>query len=66
MAQWVRCTRKLDSTEIFINLDTVTWLRRSEDDSFTFISWAQGDENLVRVLERPEQIFSAFEDAVSE
>jgi hypothetical protein len=56
MAEWVRCTRKFDGMAVYINLDTVKWLRRNDEEDFTAISWATGDENIVRVLEYPEDI----------
>ncbi len=56
MAEWIKCTRKFDGTPVYINLDTVKWLRRNEEEDFTAISWATGDENIVRVLEYPDEI----------
>jgi hypothetical protein len=59
MAKWMRCTRKSDSTPIYIHLDMVRWLRWNDEENFTVISWANGEENIVRVLEHPEEIFEA-------
>jgi hypothetical protein len=56
MANLVKCTRKIDETPIYLNLDTVMWLRWNEDENFTIVSWAAHQENVVRVLERPEDI----------
>ena len=64
MAEWIRCTRKLDGTPVYINLDTVKWLRRNEEEDFTAISWATGDENIVRVLEYPEDILQGHASGV--
>ncbi len=64
MAEWIRCTRKLDGTPVYINLDTVKWLRRNEEEDFTAISWATGDENIVRVLEYPEDILQGHPSGV--
>ena len=64
MAEWIRCTRKLDGTPVYINLDTVKWLRRNEEEDFTAISWATGDENIVRVLEHPEDILQGHPGGV--
>jgi hypothetical protein len=59
VANWVKCTRKTDGTPIYINLDTVTWLRRNEAEDFTAIAWATGEQGLVRVWEYPEKILKA-------
>ena len=64
MAEWIRCTRKLDGSPVYINLDTVKWLRRNEEEDFTAISWATGDENIVRVLEYPEDILQGHPGGV--
>jgi hypothetical protein len=58
MAIWVQCARKTDGTLIYLNLDNAIWLRRNEDEDFTAVSWISGySENIVRVVETPEEIF---------
>ncbi len=64
MAEWIKCTRKFDGTPVYINLDTVKWLRRNEEEDFTAISWATGDENIVRVLEYPEEILHGHSSGI--
>ncbi len=64
MAEWIKCTRKFDGTPVYINLDTVKWLRRNEEADFTAISWATGDENIVRVLEYQRKFSEAFQVTV--
>jgi hypothetical protein len=63
MASFIQCRRKSDNTPIHINLDTVTWLRWNDDENFTAISWGRGEENIVRVWERPNEILDAHQEA---
>jgi hypothetical protein len=62
MAHWVKCTRRSDNTPIYINLETVSWLRWNDEEGFTAISWARGEDNIIRARERPNEIFAANED----
>ena len=57
MAKWVKCTRVSDNLPVYLNLDTVRWLRRNEQDKFSLISWGPGDKDLLRVVEQPQEIF---------
>jgi hypothetical protein len=59
MARWVKCTRRSDGTPIYINLDTANWLRWNDEEGFTAISWPSGEENIIRVWERPDEILEA-------
>ena len=61
MGTWVRCTRKFDNAPIYVNFGEVAWLRWNDEENFTAISWASGDENVVRVIEHPSQILSGNE-----
>jgi hypothetical protein len=62
MAIWVQCARKTDGTLIYLNLDNAIWLRRNEDEDFTAVSWTSGySENIVRVVETPEEIFKKID-----
>jgi hypothetical protein len=56
MANWVKCTRKADKTAIFVNVDIAMSIRWSESDHATIVAYAGGDIDLVKVLERPEDI----------
>ena len=58
MAHWVKCTRRSDNSPIYINLETIHWLRWNDEESFTAISWMRGEENVIRVNERPDKIFA--------
>jgi len=58
MATWVKCTRRVDSKPIYLNLDVATSLRWDDEQNFTVVSLAPGKENIVRVLEHPDEIFS--------
>lgn len=59
MAQWIECTRASDNTPVRINLDTVSWMRRNEEEGFTVISFkAPWKDNSIRVLEQPEEILA--------
>ncbi len=64
MVEWIKCSRKFDGTPVYIDLDTVKWLRRNKEEDFTAISWATGDENIVRVLEYPEEILQGHSSGV--
>ena len=64
MANWVRCTRKVDNEPIYLNLDTTEWLRWNETEKFTIVAWPGGKENIVRVLEHPDDIFTAARQRV--
>jgi hypothetical protein len=57
MANWVTCTRKVDETPIYLNLETAMWLRWNEDEEVTIVMWSSKNGELVRVLEKPEEIF---------
>jgi hypothetical protein len=57
MAKWVKCTRASDNLPVYLNLDTVRWLRRNEQDKLSLISWGSGDKDHIRVVEQPEEIF---------
>jgi hypothetical protein len=56
MSHIVKCTRLADKAEIYINLDTVMWLRWNEEKGCTVITWTGAKENLVRVTEHPDDI----------
>jgi hypothetical protein len=57
MANWVKCTRKLDGTPFYVNLDFARWLRWNQKEQVTIVTLSGRKGDLVRVLERPEQIF---------
>jgi hypothetical protein len=57
MANWVLCTRKVDETPIYLNLDAAIWLRWHEDEEVTIVMWSSKNGELVRVLETPDEIF---------
>jgi hypothetical protein len=61
MANWVICTRKVDQAPIYINLDAVMWLRWNEDEELTVLTWSSKNGEIVRVLEKPEEIFAKAE-----
>jgi hypothetical protein len=56
MNRIVKCTRLADQAEVHINLATVMWLWRNEEKDCTIIAWPGAKENLVRVVEHPEEI----------
>lgn len=58
MANWVKCTRKIDEKPIYVNLDTPMTMRWNEDEEFSVVMWSKDD--LVRVLETPEEILEKF------
>jgi hypothetical protein len=60
MANWVKCTRKLNGTPFYMNLDLARWLRWNQDEQVTFVTLSERKGDLVRVLETPEQIFEAI------
>ena len=62
MSRWIICTRKGDDTPIYIDLDSVRWMRWNENEDFTALYWAGGEENVVRVRETPEEIFYSMEN----
>ena len=57
MANWVICTRKLDATPLYLNLDAAVCLRWNNDEQVTVVTWSGTKGDLIRVLETPEQIF---------
>ena len=59
MANWVRCTRKADSAPIYVNLDTATTLRWNDAEAFTVVALPGGNENHMRILEHPDDLFNA-------
>jgi hypothetical protein len=61
MAQWVKCTRKADDMPIYVNISIALWLRRNEEQNFTLVCWAGAKENIVRVLETPEEILKQID-----
>jgi hypothetical protein len=65
MANWVKCTRKADEAPIYLNLDTVMFLKWNELDGFTLVLLPGGKQNTIRVLERPEDILKADNQSVS-
>lgn len=54
VANWVKCTRRVDEKPIYVNLDTAMTVRWNEDEKFTVVMWSKDD--LVRVLETLEEI----------
>jgi len=64
VANWVRCTHKVDNEPIYLNLDTMKWLKWNQIEKFTIVAWPGGEENIVRVLEHPDDIFTAAHQPV--
>jgi hypothetical protein len=60
---WVKCTRKIDNQTIYINLDTATSIRWNEADGFSVITVPGGKDAVIRVFERPEDLFTAAQKA---
>ena len=56
MANWVKCTHKGDEKTIYVNVDTAMSMRWIESDNATIIAYPGGENDVVRVLERPENI----------
>jgi hypothetical protein len=59
MANWIKCTRKIDNALIYLNLDTAVSVRWNDLEGFTAVSFVGDKENAVRVLEHPDDIFKA-------
>jgi hypothetical protein len=57
MTNWVKCTRKLDATPFYMNIDVARWLRWNEEEQITIVTLSERKGDIVRVLETPEQIF---------
>ncbi len=56
MANWVKCTHKGDENPVYVNVDTAMSIRWIESDKATIIAFAGGENDVVRVLQRPEAI----------
>ena len=56
MANWIKCTRKADKTNIYLNIDMAMSIRWSQTDHATIVAYAGGDIDAVRVVESPESI----------
>lgn len=56
MANWVKCTHRGDKSPVYVNIDTAMSIRWSENDKATIIAYAGGERDVVRVIERPEDI----------
>ena len=56
MNRIVKCTRLADQAEMYLNLDTVMWLRWNDEKACTAITWPGAKEHLVRVTEHPDEI----------
>jgi hypothetical protein len=59
MANWIKCSRKSDSAPMYLNLDTAMTLRWNDSEAFTVVGLPGGDENYIRVLESPDDLFKA-------
>jgi len=57
MSEWVKCTNKLGNA-IYLNLALAMNMHWSEDEGCTVIAFPGGDEDVWRVLERPEAILA--------
>jgi hypothetical protein len=64
MASWVKCTRKSDNAPIFLNLDAAMTLRWNDAEAFTVVALPGGNENNIRVLEHPDDLFNADRSSV--
>ena len=58
MAKWVKCTRKADSAPIYLNLEAAMTLRWNDAEAFTVVALPGGNENHMRVLEHPDDLFN--------
>ena len=57
MANWVKCTRKVDNEAVYVNFDTAERLRWNDTDECTVVVWPGGKDNFIRILEHPDDIF---------
>ena len=58
MAGWVKCTNK-SGNPLFVNLSTAMNAYWNENEKCTVIAYAGGDEDVLRVQEKPEVILAA-------
>ena len=58
MTVWVKCTAKTGNL-ILVNLSTAMSAIWNDHEGCTIIAYPGGDENVVRVKERPEKILAA-------
>jgi hypothetical protein len=56
---WVKCTHKGDENPIYVNIDSAMSIRWIESDKATIIAFPGGENDIVRVLERPEHILKS-------
>ena len=56
MANWVKCTHKGDENAVYVNVDSAMSMKWIESDNATIIAFAGGENDAVRVLQRPEDI----------
>jgi hypothetical protein len=56
MANCVKCTHKGDEKTIYVNVDSAMSMRWIESDNATIIAHPGGENDVVRVLECPENI----------
>ena len=55
MSGWVKCTKN-DGTTIYANLDIAISVYRNEKDTSTTIAYPGDDDDIVMIVETPEDI----------
>jgi hypothetical protein len=65
MANWVKCAHKGDANPVYVNIDIAMSMRWIESDKATIIAFPGGENDIVRVLERPEDILKVLNAAIA-
>jgi hypothetical protein len=60
MANWVKYTHKGDENPVYVDVDSGMSIRWIESDKATIITLPSGENDIVRVLERPEVILKVL------
>jgi hypothetical protein len=61
VSDWVRCTNSLTGGPVYLNLEAAMSVLWNESEGCTIIAFPGGEEDVFRVVEKPEAFMNARE-----